>query len=264
MSNTQAVEATKENREGNGVHFSPGFEENESDIQVLDLLFQLIKRIKLIILFSLLGTVLAAAYTFYVATPQYDATSKLYILSSGGAVLNLSDLQIGSYLASDYIEVFKTWEVHKMVADNLNLSYSYSKMQSMLTVENPSDTRILNITVRSPDPKEAAAMANEYATVAIKYISDTMATDEPNQMSVALVPTMPSTPRKATNILIGFLIGFLLSAGIIILQFILDDRIKSVDDISRYSNLPVLAVIPSMDDGGSKKQKQKRKEGKKP
>jgi len=121
---------------------------------------------------------------------------------------------------------------------------------------------MLYITVRSPDPKEAAAIANEYAAVAIKYISGTMATEEPNVMSVAQVPTAPSTPRKATNILIGLLIGLILSAGWVILQFILDDRIKSVDDISRYSNLPVLAVVPSFDGGVAKKQR--RKVGKKP
>ena len=70
-------------------------------------------------------------------------------------------------------------EVHEAVISNLNLPYSYSQMKNMLSVVNASDTRMLDITVTSPSPTEAAAIANEYAEVASQYIADTMATDKP-------------------------------------------------------------------------------------
>lgn len=113
-------------------------EDTETEIDLMELLFQFLAHIRLILLITLLGALGAAAYTQFWVTPIYEATAKLYVLNSSDSALNLSDLQIGSYLASDYIEVFKTWEVHEMVITNLGLPYSYTQLQSMLTIENPT------------------------------------------------------------------------------------------------------------------------------
>jgi capsular polysaccharide biosynthesis protein len=219
----------------------------------VELLFHLLDRFRFILLFAVLGALLSAVFTSFFITPIYEATSKLYLLSSGDSAVNLSDLQIGTYLASDYIEVFKTWEVNEMVISDLGLDYTYKKLQSMLTIENPNDTRILYITVRSPNPQEAASIANDYATVAIKYIANTMSTEEPNIMSVALVPTNPSSPNRTMNIIMGFLLGLMVSAAWVAVRFIMDDKIKSVDDIRKYSNLPILAVVPSFEGANAEK-----------
>jgi len=234
----------------------------ETEIDLIELLQQFVKHIRLILVLTVLGALLSAAYTFWMVTPIYESTAKMYILNSSGSIVNLSDLQIGSYLANDYMEFFKTREVHQTVASNLGLHYSVAQMQSMLTVENPKDTRMLYITVKSPDPKEAAAMANEYAAVAIKYIANTMATEEPNIMSTAIEAKAPSSPSKTKNIAIGLILGLLLALGWITVRFLLDDKVKSVDDIRKYSALAVLAVVPayrSADAGDEKKQKRGEK-----
>jgi capsular polysaccharide biosynthesis protein len=218
--------------------------EVENEVDLLELFYELIKNIKYIILAAVVCTIVAGVYTIYFVTPMYEAMAKLYVMNSGESAINLSDLQIGTYLASDYQEVFKTWEVHEMVAQNLGLDYSYTEMQSMLSVSNPKDTRILYISVKSDDPKEAAAIANEYATVAKKYISTTMATEEPNVLSVALEPTIPVSPSKTRNIFLGFFVGALAAIAVIVIRFIMDDKIKSTEDIQKYTGMPTLAVIP--------------------
>ena len=70
---------------------------------------------------------------------------QIYVLSRRDSAINMSDLQIGTALTSDYIKVFQMWEVHEAVISNLDLPYSYSKMKSMLSVVNASDTRMLDI-----------------------------------------------------------------------------------------------------------------------
>jgi capsular polysaccharide biosynthesis protein len=242
--------------ENNNVIVDPmTMEDNVSELDLIELIFHLLDKLRYILLFAVLGALLAAAYTIFIIKPTYEATAKLYVLNSSDSAINFSDLQISSYLASDYIEVFKTWEVNETVASDLGLDYTYKQMQRMLTVENPTGTRILYITVRSHSPQEAATIANDYATVAIKYIANTMSTEEPNIMSVALVPTNPSSPNKTTNIMMGFLLGLLFSVGWFTVRFVLDDKIKSVDDIRKYSNLPNLAVVPTFgNDTNGKKQ----------
>ena len=100
----------------------------------------------------------------------YSATSKLYIVNKDSFGIKMADLQLGTALTADYQEVFKTWEVHEMVIEELGLPYSYQEMQSMLTVSNPEDTRVLYITVTYPDAKMAAEIANSYAEAAKTFI----------------------------------------------------------------------------------------------
>lgn len=220
--------------------------EIENEIDLIELFYRSIEKFWYIALAAALCTSIAGIYSFFIAKPVYQATAKLYVISPKDSVLNLSDLQIGSYLTSDYQEVFKAWEVHEMVIQELELDYSYTKLESMLSISNPSNTRILNITVSSGDPLEAKKLANTYAEIARDYISGTMATEKPNILSDALLPVNPISPNKARNILLGFVIGALLGIGIITIQFVFDDKIKTSEDILRYAGLPTLSVVPMM------------------
>jgi succinoglycan biosynthesis transport protein ExoP len=62
----------------------------------------------------------------------------------------------------------------------------------------------------------------------------------------ALVPTSPSRPQKARNILLGFLIGLVGGIGLAIFREYLDNTVKSPDDIEAVAGLPSLAVVPSL------------------
>lgn len=223
----------------------------EQEIDLIELLYKMLEKFKYIVLSATLCAMLAGVYSFFIATPKYEATAKLYIVNSKDSALNLADLQIGSYLTTDYQEVFNTWEVHEMVIRALGLDYTYVQLEDMLTVKNPTNTRILNITVISDDPAEAKDIANAYAKEAKKYISIMMATDEPNILSSALQPVKPVSPNKTMNVLLGFVLGALLVVGIVAVQFILDDKVKTADDILRYVNVPTLAVVPVMDSGNT-------------
>ena len=216
----------------------------DTEIDLLELFYRLIERWKYIVAAACVGALVMIVYSFVLATPIYEATSKLYVMTASDSAINLSDLQIGSYLTSDYQEVFNTWEVQEMVLQNLGLDYSYQQLSEMITVSNPSNTRILNVTAKHRDPQTAARLANEYASVAGRYISETMKTDEPSLLSEALTPTRPVSPKKARNTILGFLIGALLMIAIVTIQFIMDDKVKTAEDIRRYADLPTLALVP--------------------
>lgn len=225
-------------------------QQEENTIDLLELCMGLLDHWKFIAAAAAAGVVLAALYTFLLVTPLYKATSTIYVVSRDDSVLNLSDIQIGSALTSDYIKVFEMWEVHEKVISALDLDYTYTQMAEMLSVTNASDTRMLDITVIDADPEEAAAIANEYAEVGSKYISEKMKTDEPTIMSTARVPVNPYSPSKTKNVLLGFLLGFVLACGVVVLRTLLDDTYKTADDIRKYTGMVVLASVPLA--GGSK------------
>ena len=95
-----------------------------------------------------------------------------------------------------------------------------------------------------------------------QYIADTMATDKPNIMSTALVPSNPVSPNKTRNIMLGFLLGGILAAGIITVRMLINDTYKTSEDIRRYTGLVTLAVIPveDQDSNGKRRKKQSRRE----
>ena len=216
----------------------------DGEIDLVELLYRLIEKWKIVVLACLLGALIAAVCTFYFMTPMYTATSKLYVVNAKDSAINLSDLQIGNYLASDYTEVFSNWHVHEMVLQRLGLDYTYSQLAEMVSVENPKDTRILYVNVVSDDPQEAKDMADTYAQVAREFIAVKMDTEQPNIFEEALLPSRPSSPNKSRNIIMGFMIGLILSCSVIIAQFLMDDRLRSADDIEKYVQLPTLGVMP--------------------
>ncbi|MDO5325821.1 MAG: Wzz/FepE/Etk N-terminal domain-containing protein [Clostridia bacterium] len=228
-------------------------------IDLVDLFYRLLASWKLIVCLAIVFAIVAGVYTIYFVTPQYKATSIIYVLSPE-SILNMSSLQLGTALTSDYIKVFDMWEVHEEVISNLDLDYTYSQMRKKLSVTNSSGTRMLDISFTSPSPAEAATVANEYAKVASNYIQETMATDKPNIMSVALEPTNPVSPNRVRNVALGFVLGGMLAAAIVVFRFLMDDKIRTVDDIRQYAGLVTLAVVP-IEDSVSNENTEKKKLG---
>ena len=219
-------------------------QEGEQKIDFEELFFRLLGKWKFILCIALIvGTIFGiAAFCFVV--PEYEATSTIYILNRRDSAINMSDLQLGTALTQDFIKVFTMWEVHEQVISNLGLPYTYSEMQSMIRIKNDDGTRMLDITARSTSPVLAAEIANEYARVASAYISQTMSTEEPSIMSVALVPTEAANMGLTKSIVLGFIIGGFIACVIVFIQYFMDDKLKTAEDIRKYTGLANLAIIP--------------------
>ncbi len=219
-------------------------EEAHRSIDLIELFYYLLSKLRFIVLGMVLGGMLLGIYGGLLVTPIYEATSKIYIMGSTGSSI-LTDLQIGSALAQDYQEVFKTWEVHQMVNESLGTSYNYTDLEKMVTIDNPDGTHIISITVSNPDPQTAADIANAYADASKTFIARTMDTDEPNTFSYALVPTKASGISTTGYIIRGILLGTVVACVWLVLNFLLDSRPKTPEDIMRYANIPTLAVFPA-------------------
>lgn len=212
-------------------------------IDLIGLFFAILEKFWLVLICALVCAI-GMGWLAGNSIPTYTATSKLYLVDANSSGIDLGDLQLGTVLTLDYQEVFKTWEVHQMVIEDLGLPYSYEEMQSLLNVTNPEDTRILYITVAYPDAKMAADIANAYARAAKTFIISTMRSEEPSDFSIALEPSIGRVASKSTEMIKGFLLGSVLAVGIITLMFVLDSRPRSPEDISLYGEIPTLSVFP--------------------
>ncbi len=213
-----------------------------SGIDWVSVLFRLLEKVHWIILGALLGAVITWFAVTRIVTPVYQATSKIYIAGSE-TTISLSDLQMGSTLAVDYQEVFKIWHVHEMVDERLNLNYSYTELADMVSVSNPSGSHLLYIYVNSPNPEEAKLLADTYAEVVQDYIANKMELRKPQILEKARTPSRPISPNVTASVAKGALFGGLFMIVVFLFVFILDDRIRTGEDITKAVDLPLFGTV---------------------
>lgn len=234
------------------------YEDDEVEIDLMELFYALKKRILVILTAIVLGAVVFGAYTKLLVTPMYSATSTMLVLTKETTLSSLADLQIGSQLTQDYSMLLTTRTVLQDVVENLDLDMTYKELEECITIEYPSDTRIMQITVEYPDSEMAKTIVDEVASVGSDFIGDQMEVVPPKIVEKGEASEKPTSPSMMKNVAIGGLAGLILSAGIIILMTIMDDTVKSEDDVERYLGLSTLASIPDRKDyisGGKSKKR---------
>ena len=226
--------------------------QNTDDIFEIDLkeVFGVIlSRLWLILLCGIVLGAIGFCYSSFMLTPQYQSTTKVYILNKqNDDNVTYSDLQMGTVLTKDYKELIKSRNVLEKVIADCGLEEKYGSLAGRVTVEPISDTRILAITVKDPDPETAKYLADEIRKVAAKHIKQVMDIEAVNVVEEANLPERPSGPSVKKWTLLGFLLGAFLCVGVVLVRFLLDDTIKTSEDVEKYLGLSTLAMIPVMED----------------
>lgn len=219
-------------------------DDDEIEIDLLELFYALRHRWWAILLALVIGAGAAGVYTKKLIAPHYQSTSMVYVLSKETTLASLADLQIGSQLTKDYSVIIKSRPVLQEVIDKQNLDLTTEELGKMITIDNPKDTRILSITVEDIEPMRAKAIVDEVTKSASNYIGDIMEMVPPKVIEDGVVAVKPSSPSVKKNAAVGGLGLAVLVCGLICLKTVLDDTIKSEEDIEKYLGLSVLAAIP--------------------
>ena len=173
------------------------YDTDEMEIDLKELFFALKKKLWLIILVALLSAAGAGLYSKFVMVPQYTSTAMMYVLSKETTLTSLADLQIGSQLTNDYRVLVTSRPVLEQVLENLGISpdyMNYRQLRNKITIDNPTDTRIMNITVQDANPIDAKAYVDEIASTASTYIAEIMEMTPPKIVEEGEVSTIPISP----------------------------------------------------------------------
>lgn len=237
---------------------------NSIEISLAELYYYVRKRLWIVILM----TILAAVATFFVCknviTPEYTASTRIYVLNkaSDGDSVAYSDFQASSQLRKDYQELITGKNVTSEVIEALGLSMSDAGLAKKIHISSPDDTRIIQINVVDESPQMAALIANRVRDVARRQIVEIMAIDAVNVVYEASVPTVPSSPHSARDTVIAAMLTALVMLVLVVIFFLVDDRIKTEEDVERYLGLSTIGVIP-MSSSLSKRDYHNEKNGKK-
>lgn len=237
--------------------------EEETEIDLIDLAWALLDKIHYIVLCFLIGAVIMNAYSYFLVRPTYKSTAKMYVVSaSKNSVVDLDALNIGTSLTADYEQLMLSYPVLEQVINKLNLDMDSDTLAKMITLENPTDTRILNINVVSTDPKSARDIANTLMDVSVDYLPKTMSTNAPNVAQKAKLADHKDGPSYTKYTVIGALAGAFLYCMYLVVKYLMDDTIHTADDMEKYFDIVPLAVIPDVSELASEKQQKKEKLGK--
>lgn len=237
----------------------------EDEINLAELAMVLVQKLPVIIACAVVGMLVAGLVTYFGIAPKYKATSTLYVVSaSNNSVVNLSDLQIGTSLTSDYKTLILTRPMMERTIKKLGLQDEMKPkdLVDMISIENPSGTRILTITVTSTNPQLAADAANEVANQTVVWLPEIMGSNEPHIAENAVVPERKSGPSLKKNALIGGMGLAMLCCAVYVVQYLLNDTIMTPEDMEKYFNIIPLATVPEdagASDGSDRKKTWKQK-----
>ena len=225
-------------------------QENQGvEIDVFATLKVLWKRKFSIILVALVFAIAAFGYSAFLAKKEYQSTSRIYVVSrqnQDNNALTNSDLQAGSYLVKDYREIILSQNVLSQAIEELKLDMTPAELSKKISVSVPTDTRILSITAKDGDPKEAARIANGLRNVAAEKIISVTKVSDVTTLDEAEVPQSPSSPNIRRNVLLGFVAGAGLMVVLLVVVEVLDDRVKRPEDVEELMGLPLLGVVPDI------------------
>lgn len=233
----------------------------EMEIDLLELMRVMVAKLPLMIAVGLCTAMLAFLYSGFVAEPDYQSSTKIYILNKqDNASVTYSDIQLGTQLTKDYAEMIKSRFVLESVIEQLGLPVSYGQLNERVAVAAPDDTRVLTITVTDKDPVQAMKIANAIREAAALHISNVMDIEAVNVVETANVPKGKSGPAVGRNTVLGGMLGVLIVAGAAVVSYLLNDTVRTAEDVERYLGLSTLAVIP-LNEGDTKKRRKKSRRG---
>lgn len=216
---------------------------DDAEIDLLEIAHVLWQKIWAIILCFVVGAVLAGGYTKMMITPQYTATSMIYILGQTTSISSITELQVSSALTADFTIMAKSRAVINGVIKEMNLDMSYDELKNSVNVSNPTDSHILQIEVTNPDPKMAKDISNAMANAVADNVASVMVTDKPSIAEKAVTPKSPSSPNLMKNTAMGGLVGAVIAMGILIVRYLMDDTIKTEEDVRKYLQINTLAAV---------------------
>ena len=222
---------------------------NEMEEQVISLseIFEALKkRWIMIATITIIATIISGILSFFVIKPTYETSTKVFIGKEESNLegYNSNDIQMYQKLLQTYAEAVRTNEVIKAAIENTSSSLSVSDVKSDLTVIPISDTQILQIKYQNGDPSEAKEILENITNQFVILAKELVTNGNVKVIEEVQLPQNPVGPNKKMNIAIAFLLGLMVSVGIVFLLEYLDSTYKNKDQLERDLDIPVIGVIP--------------------
>ena len=219
------------------------------EIDVLALLHKLWTKKLLILFTAFYFAAFSFLGTYFFIQPTYTSTTRIYVVNQATDNNNLSaqDLQAGTYLVNDYKEIITSNDVLSEVIKDEKLNLSEAELSKMVSVNIPTDTRLISISVKAKTGQDAQVLANKVREVASKKIKTVTKVEDVTTLEEAKLPSSPSSPNIKRNVLFGAILGGFVAIVAVLVREVLDDRIRRPEDVEDVLEMTLLGIVPDTD-----------------
>lgn len=223
---------------------------NEIEIDLLHLIKVLWQKVWIIGITTILLGVTAFSYAYLFVTPQYQSKALMYVNNSSFSVgstsfsISSSELTAAKSLLDTYVIILKSRTTMEKVLEETGLDYTYEQISDMVSASAVNSTEVFEIVAASSDPAEAELIVDTIVKILPDRIADIVDGSSVRLVDHAVLPTQRSSPSYTKYAMIGLILGFVFSCGVIIVIDLMDTTIRDEEYLTQRYNLPVLAVVP--------------------
>ena len=219
------------------------------EIDVLALLQKLWTKKVFILFTAFYVAVFSFLGTYFFIQPTYTSTTRIYVVNQATDNNNLSaqDLQAGTFLVKDYKEIITSNDVLSEVIKDEKLNMTEAELAKMISVDIPTDTRLISISVKAKTGQDAQVLANKVREVASKKIKTVTKVEDVTTLEEAKLPSSPSSPNIKRNVLLGAILGGFVAIVAVLVREVLDDRIRRPEDVEDVLEMTLLGIVPDTD-----------------
>ena len=219
------------------------------EIDILALLHKLWTKKLLILFIAFYFAAFSFLGTYFFIQPTYTSTTRIYVVNQATDNNNLSaqDLQAGTYLVNDYKEIITSNDVLSEVIKDEKLNLSEAELAKMISVNIPTDTRLISISVNAKTGQDAQTLANKVRKVASEKIKKVTKVEDVTTLEEAKLPESPSSPNIKRNVLLGAILGGFVAIVAVLVREVLDDRIRRPEDVEDVLEMTLLGIVPDTD-----------------
>ena len=173
----------------------------EQVISISEIIDAVKKRWKIIALTTVLATLVSGIFSFFVISPTYEASTKIFIGKEGAESegYNSSDVSMYQNLIKTYSELIKTKDLVNKAIDNSQYDLSVNNVLNGITVNTLTGTQILQISYQSKSPSIAKnileSITNEFITKAEELVPN----GNVKILESVELPKNPVAPNKTMN-----------------------------------------------------------------
>ncbi|GEB93255.1 capsular polysaccharide biosynthesis protein [Streptococcus thermophilus] len=219
------------------------------EIDVLALLHKLWTKKLLILFTAFCFAAFSFLGTYFFIQPTYTSSTRIYVVNQANDSKNLSaqDLQADTFLTKDYKEIITSNDVLSEVIKDEKLNMTEAELAKMISVDIPTDTRLISISVNAKTGQDAQTLANKVREAASEKIKNVIKDEDVTTLEEAKLPESPSSPNIKRNVLLGAVFGGFLAVVGVLGREILDDRIRRPEDIEETLGMTLLGIVPDTD-----------------
>ena len=218
--------------------------QHEAELDLLGLLLHLKRKLWLILAVTIVAGFIGFVGAKMFTTPLYNATTQVYVYQQDQDYMDYNNLTVASQLRRDCMVIIKGESVTSEVVERLNLPISPKALGKMIKVETEDNTRILKISYTDTDPERATLIVNTVREVAAERTKELMHTDVLRTLFEASLPQAETTTNIRKTTLVAAAVGAGAMTALLVIFFLLDDTIRTEDDVQTHLGLSTLAVIP--------------------